>query len=51
VNDGGYTIEARDLTKRFGSFVAVDCISFSVKKGEIFGFLGADVGIRVGCGP
>lgn len=30
------------LTKRFGSFTAVDQISFSVAKGEIFGFLGAN---------
>ncbi len=29
-----------DLVKRFGSFVAVDHVSFSVKRGEIFGFLG-----------
>lgn len=31
-----------DLTKQFGSFVAVDHITFDVKKGEIFGFLGAN---------
>ncbi|MGD9817755.1 MAG: ATP-binding cassette domain-containing protein [Desulfomonilaceae bacterium] len=31
---------ARDLTRTFGSFVAVDHVSFEVKKGEIFGFLG-----------
>ena len=31
---------ARDLTKRFGDFVAVDGISFAVDTGEIFGFLG-----------
>ena len=30
------------LTKRFGNFTAVDHISFSVRKGEIFGFLGAN---------
>jgi ABC-2 type transport system ATP-binding protein len=30
------------LTKRFGNFTAVDNISFSVQKGEIFGFLGAN---------
>jgi ABC-2 type transport system ATP-binding protein len=30
------------LTKRFGDFTAVDAISFSVQKGEIFGFLGAN---------
>ncbi len=35
-------IEARDFTKRFGSFTAVDSISFTVAKGEIFGFLGAN---------
>jgi ABC-2 type transport system ATP-binding protein len=35
-------IKTKDLTKRFGDFVAVDKISFEVKKGEIFGFLGAN---------
>jgi ABC-2 type transport system ATP-binding protein len=35
-------IIAKDLTKRFGDFTAVDAISFSVKRGEIFGFLGAN---------
>lgn len=35
-------IEVQDLTKQFGSFVAVDNISFNVLKGEIFGFLGAN---------
>jgi len=35
-------ITAKNLTKRFGAFVAVDHISFDVKKGEIFGFLGAN---------
>ena len=35
-------IYAESLTKRFGSFTAVDHISFSVAKGEIFGFLGAN---------
>ncbi len=33
-------IEVENLTKRFGSFTAVDHVSFQVKKGEIFGFLG-----------
>ena len=33
-------IEARDLTKRFGEFTAVDGISFTVDQGESFGFLG-----------
>jgi ribosome-dependent ATPase len=38
-------IEARDLTKRFGDFTAVDNVSFKIRKGEIFGFLGSN-----GCG-
>ncbi len=35
-------IVTKDLTKKFGSFTAVDNISFEVSKGEIFGFLGAN---------
>lgn len=35
-------ISARTLTKRFGDFTAVDAITFDVKRGEIFGFLGAN---------
>jgi ABC-2 type transport system ATP-binding protein len=35
-------INTEGLTKRFGDFTAVDSISFSVNKGEIFGFLGAN---------
>jgi ABC-2 type transport system ATP-binding protein len=35
-------IEARDLTRTFGSFTAVDHISLEVRAGEIFGFLGAN---------
>ncbi|MFN8266196.1 MAG: ABC transporter ATP-binding protein [Chitinophagaceae bacterium] len=35
-------ISARNLTKRFGHFTAVDTISFDVMRGEIFGFLGAN---------
>jgi ABC-2 type transport system ATP-binding protein len=35
-------IEVDNLTKKFGNFTAVDHISFSVSKGEIFGFLGAN---------
>ena len=35
-------IDVHDLTKQFGSFTAVDHISFYVKRGEIFGFLGAN---------
>jgi len=48
-------IEVRELEKRFGAFVAVDRISFSVATGEIFGFLGANgsgksTTIRMLCG-
>ena len=35
-------IEAKGLTKMFGDFTAVNKITFEVKKGEIFGFLGAN---------
>ena len=35
-------IEVEHLTKKFGSFTAVDDISFEVHRGEIFGFLGAN---------
>jgi ABC-2 type transport system ATP-binding protein len=35
-------IESQNLTKMFGDFTAVNAISFVVKKGEIFGFLGAN---------
>jgi len=35
-------IRTKHLSKRFGHFTAVDAISFDVKKGEIFGFLGAN---------
>lgn len=38
--DNGNIIEAKNLTKTFGKFTAVDDLSFSVKKGEIFGLLG-----------
>ena len=48
-------VEVEQLTKRFGAFTAVDHISFSVSKGEIFGFLGANgagktTAIRMLCG-
>ena len=35
-------VEVSNLTKKFGNFTAVDNISFEVKEGEIFGFLGAN---------
>ena len=38
-------IEAEGLTRRFGTFVAVDHVSFRIGRGEIFGFLGSN-----GCG-
>jgi ABC-2 type transport system ATP-binding protein len=38
----GQSVVVRELTKRFGSFVAVDRISFDVRAGEIFGLLGAN---------
>jgi ABC-2 type transport system ATP-binding protein len=35
-----HAVEALDLSKRFGDFVAVDSVSFAVDRGSIFGFLG-----------
>ena len=35
-------ISAVELTKRFGDFTAVNAVTFDVKRGEIFGFLGAN---------
>ncbi len=48
-------IEVRQLTRRFGDFTAVDDLSFSVGRGEIFGFLGSNgagksTTIRMLCG-
>ncbi|VAX26939.1 Efflux ABC transporter, ATP-binding protein, partial [hydrothermal vent metagenome] len=50
-----YSIEVNNLTKKFGDFTAVDSISFKVKTGEIFGFLGANgagktTAIKMMCG-
>ncbi|MDE2380062.1 ribosome-associated ATPase/putative transporter RbbA [Bradyrhizobium sp.] len=42
---GAPAIAAEGLTRRFGDFVAVDHVSFSIRRGEIFGFLGSN-----GCG-
>ncbi|VTZ50136.1 fused ribosome-associated ATPase: ATP-binding protein; ATP-binding protein; putative membrane protein [Methylocella tundrae] len=44
-SDGKPVIVAHALTRRFGNFVAVDRVSFSIERGEIFGFLGSN-----GCG-
>ena len=42
MNNKDLTITAKNLTKKFGSFTAVDAITFEVEEGEIFGFLGAN---------
>ncbi|RPI44788.1 MAG: ABC transporter ATP-binding protein [Bacteroidetes bacterium] len=52
---GENIIEVRNLVKRFGNFVANDHLTFSVRMGEIFGFLGANgagktTAIRILCG-
>ena len=49
------TVIIRNLVKKFGSFTAVDNISFEVSRGEIFGFLGANgagktTAMRILCG-
>jgi ABC-2 type transport system ATP-binding protein len=54
-DDAGNAIEVRGLTKRFGAFVAVDNLSFGVRRGEILGFLGSNgagksTTIRMLCG-
>jgi ABC-2 type transport system ATP-binding protein len=60
-NDSSYrlnseiTVKTTNLTRKFGSFVAVDRVSIEVYRGEIFGFLGANGAgkttmIRVLCG-
>jgi ABC-2 type transport system ATP-binding protein len=50
-----YSVEVENLTRRFGTFTAVDGVSFNVRPGEIFGFLGANgagktTTIRMLCG-
>ena len=50
-----FTVVARDLSRNFGAFKAVDAVSFSVSAGEIFGFLGSNgagktTTIRMLCG-
>jgi ABC-2 type transport system ATP-binding protein len=54
-NNTGEAIVVRELEKRFGAFTAVDKISFTVRPGEIFGFLGSNgsgksTTIRMLCG-
>lgn len=53
--DNNIAIQADKLTKRFDDFVAVDAITFDVKQGEIFGFVGANgagktTAMRILCG-
>jgi len=55
VSDYQNAVETSDLTRRFGSFVAVDNVQFSIPKGEIFGLLGPNgagktTTIRMLCG-
>ena len=45
LRDGAPAIRAAGLTRRFGNFTAVDNVSFTIERGEIFGFLGSN-----GCG-
>ncbi len=51
----GYAVDIQDLTRKFGTFTAVDNLSLTVNTGEIFGFLGANgagktTAIRMLCG-
>lgn len=45
ISSGDIAIAAKGLTRRFGDFTAVDRVSFEIRVGEIFGFLGSN-----GCG-
>ena len=52
---GEISVSVRDLTRRFGDFVAVNRVRFDVRKGEVFGFLGPNgagksTTIRMLCG-
>jgi ABC-2 type transport system ATP-binding protein len=42
MGNNAHAIDASDLTRQFGAFVAVDHITFDVRPGEVFGFLGAN---------
>jgi ABC-2 type transport system ATP-binding protein len=51
----GVIIDVKNMTKKFGNFIANDCLNFRVYEGEIFGFLGANgagktTAIRMLCG-
>jgi ABC-2 type transport system ATP-binding protein len=51
----GWAVEVKNMVKRFGDFVAVDHVSFTVERGEVFGFLGPNgagksTTIRILCG-
>src|SRR5213593_3946685 len=53
--DPNWAVEVDNLVKTFGDFVAVDHVSFHVRRGEIFGFLGPNgagksTTIRILCG-
>lgn len=55
ISSDGIAVRAQGLTRRFGDFTAVDRVSFTVRKGEIFGFLGPNgsgktTTIRMLCG-
>lgn len=55
MNTNGYAVKVENLSRVFGKFKAVDSVSFKVKPGEIFGFLGANgagktTTIRMLCG-
>ena len=54
-SNGQIAIDVKELSRRFGQFVAVNKVSFTVKRGEIFGFLGSNgagksTTIRMLCG-
>ena len=54
-NSGDLAIRARDLTRKFGSVVAVDHVSLDIERAHIYGFLGPNgsgksTTIRMFCG-
>lgn len=55
MSEGDWIVEAEDLTRRFGKFIAVDHVTLRVRRGSIFGFLGPSgsgktTAIRMLCG-